>query len=536
MYYIYPSIKPIIMTRIFTTCVCLLLSVSAWAQNAYINIKITNGSSPNYRYYEQNSPLKIEIKTGVFKIDEPTQTYTTTLAFNLASPRTIDLTFDGSSPGRRRRHRFFLSPGDNISFKADLKKAEKDIEIDGKGAPNNHPLNFKIAATQKNYADSLPDKVIAIFNKTYRDNKQILAEYIKNFEPDIQFIKAQTLDVQYSTILNFYRFKENQKYRLGDKYEQFRPVWEHVQDSLFKTVSYRLIVPQIADGKINSLRPPVRTLSNDDALISDSYQELIKDFMLREKERLWSEAQKNPEQFFRQWYNLDVKSGREAYTSEGTNLLSETIINTYFTGKSADFMYAWLITEALWAIDPQNIVSIYNRYKTLFPKSNYANSFQTQIDEVAKREEQKLNDKMIFADANGTTLKTLDEVLSLMKGKTVLVNMWGTFTSSSRYDLDKQSAAIKAHFKDKDLTFLYIANYSLNNEAGWKKLIAYFQLEGLHILANNDLNKDIMTKVKGKEYPTYFIIKKDGSYDLSKAGYPMNRDVLIKQLETAMAN
>jgi protein-disulfide isomerase-like protein with CxxC motif len=61
-------------------------------------------------------------------------------------------------------------------------------------------------------------------------------------------------------------------------------------------------------------------------------------------------------------------------------------------------------------------------------------------------------------------------------------------------------------------------------------------MEGFHILANLKLTKDIMQKVKGNGFPTYVIIKKDGTYELSKAGYPMNREILIKQLEEALAH
>jgi protein-disulfide isomerase-like protein with CxxC motif len=68
-----------------------------------------------------------------------------------------------------------------------------------------------------------------------------------------------------------------------------------------------------------------------------------------------------------------------------------------------------------------------------------------------------------------------------------------------------------------------------------QKLIAYFKLTGTHVLANEKLSDDIMKKTKGRGYPTYIVIKKDGSYELSKAGYPMDRGVLIKQLEDALA-
>jgi hypothetical protein len=62
----------------------------------------------------------------------------------------------------------------------------------------------------------------------------------------------------------------------------------------------------------------------------------------------------------------------------------------------------------------------------------------------------------------------------------------------------------------------------------WKKLIVYFDKEGTHLLANSRLTDDIMAKINGRGYPTVFIIKKDGSFELSKADYPMNRDILFK--------
>jgi thiol-disulfide isomerase/thioredoxin len=142
---------------------------------------------------------------------------------------------------------------------------------------------------------------------------------------------------------------------------------------------------------------------------------------------------------------------------------------------------------------------------------------------------------MVFAADNGTKLNTLADVLNLTKGKTVLLDMWGTWCGPCRSEIEKNGAAIKEHFKNKGLDYFYIANYDQSNEATWKKLIAFFKLTGTHILANEKLTDDIMKKTNGSGYPTYVVIKKDGSYELSKAGYPMDRDVLIKQLEEALA-
>ncbi len=112
--------------------------------------------------------------------------------------------------------------------------------------------------------------------------------------------------------------------------------------------------------------------------------------------------------------------------------------------------------------------------------------------------------------------------------------MWGTWCSPCRQEIEKNSAEIKKHFKGKGLEYFYVANYDASNTKAWKELISYFNLEGTHILASQALTKSVMNAVKGKGFPTYFLIKKDGSYELSKAGYPMERAKLIQQLEEAL--
>ncbi|HZX57522.1 MAG TPA: TlpA disulfide reductase family protein, partial [Mucilaginibacter sp.] len=167
--------------------------------------------------------------------------------------------------------------------------------------------------------------------------------------------------------------------------------------------------------------------------------------------------------------------------------------------------------------------------------SKYVRWFGPPIDSIRQKERQPLPTDIVVIADNGTKLNTMEDLLALTKGKTVLLDMWGTWCGPCRYEIHYDAPAVKAYFEGKGLDYFYVANNDINHEDQWKKLIVDFDLKGTHILANASLSKDIMAKVKGSGYPTYVIIKKDGTYELSKAGYPMKRDVLIKQLEAALA-
>lgn len=154
------------------------------------------------------------------------------------------------------------------------------------------------------------------------------------------------------------------------------------------------------------------------------------------------------------------------------------------------------------------------------------------MKEIAERQNKKLSPGIKFIDSD--LLKSWEDVLMYFKGKTVLVDMWGTWCSPCRQDMDRHSGIIKQYFKNKPLDFFYIANYDTQHEKAWLQLIAYFNLDGYHTLANEVLSEDIMKKVKGKGYPTYIIIHRDGTFELHKRGMGLNRDALIAQLEKAI--
>ncbi|MFI5160740.1 MAG: TlpA family protein disulfide reductase [Sphingobacteriales bacterium] len=503
------------MKKLFASLSALfLIANSSFAQNTTLKVTLANSSSTSYHIWIPGLNLNYQ-KKGSFDVSL-NASGTGTHQFTFNKPQYAYLMYASSDADSAKTwyYIFYLSPGDNINFKADFKSIDNGIVVTGKGSNNNQPLLSVLAgaSVQTMYGDTLPGRIIAFANKHQADLKVALEKYIGLYKPSPDFVKNELSNIKYDAVYQYYEFKENNKYRLKDPSDIYKGKWKATQDSLFATIK----------------------LDNDEALGAINYELLIQTFMGREKEYLWTQSYKNPEAFFKEWYNTDVITGKKEFDEDEQNLLQEKIINHFFTHRSAEFLYGALFDNAMSEHNPENIVSIYDGFKQKYPNSEYISLFGPSIDTIRQQETKPLSADYTLVADNGTKLNTMEDLLALTKGKTVLLDMWGTWCGPCRNEIHDNGPALKAYFKGKGLDYFYVANRDVNHEGEWKKLIAYFDMKGTHILANANLSKDIMAKVKGTGYPTYVIIKKDGTYELSKAGYPMNRDVLIKQLEEAL--
>lgn len=503
--------KYILLLTLLTLTVC-----SAFAQNTTLKVSLANSTSKSCHIWLPDAPAHVDrLNTGSFDISLNTNG-TGTHQFTLTKPQWAYLRCANSEADSAKSFRYvlYLSPGDHIDFKADFKVPGNGMAVTGKGSNNNQPLMAVSNETQLQefFKDTLPNRVINKLNAVQRLHESNLGKYIALYKPSDDYIKAWKTDLPYIIADDYYDFKENNKYQVWDAYWRNYDSWQKVTDSLFTTAK----------------------LDNADALSSIHYSRLVRDFLLRERERLWYLAEKEPQKFFREWYNTDTLTGQKMVRDDRMNIIHEKIVNKYFTGKPEEFAYAVLFERAVQESAPQNIPEIFERFKSKYPNSDYTALFAPAVDVIIAKRKQGLNDKMIFLADNGIKLKRLEDVIAAVKGKTVLVDMWGTWCGPCREEIEKHSASIHQHFKGKNLDYLYIANYDLKNGEQWKKLIAYHQMEGIHMLANDSLTNDIMSKVKGRGFPTTFIIKKDGTIEQSKTQYPINENALVGQLEAAL--
>ena len=493
----------LIMKRSSVMCGILILlsSINAFAKSAtiHITIKNFNGSisvlNPELRY-----DLTKDKVTGLTFDTHQSVSYT----MDIDKPSYLILYF---SSNRFFNYSLFLSPGDELFLTADFGKKNNNVLVTGKGSNNNQPEIFALTNmdTQPFRDDAMPDRVIAAINKQFVLNKHLLAKYININKPSTAFIKTAMINLQYFAAVTYYELYHN---RFGIPKQQLRK-WQKVQDSLFSTIK----------------------LSNSDALTAYNYTHLIDNFIMREPEQLLIEYRTQPVLLYKQWFHSDTVQGKKLLNDAKAGILIKKIIDKYFTGKAAEYAYCQSLKFEFHRADYPSTVFLFDHFKKKYPASAYIKGFSAPMAEVVNKQRQALNSKTIFVADNGTKLNTFKDVLALTRGKTVLVDMWGTWCGPCREEIEKNAKQLKAHFKGENVTLLYIANNDIGKEKEWKKQIAYFQIEGLHILANPKLTEDIMEKVKATGYPTYIIIKKDGSYKQAATKYPVNVQALVKEVD-----
>jgi thiol-disulfide isomerase/thioredoxin len=456
--------------------------------------------------YFKEADITIPVKDGRFKI-----------VLTVDGPEMMHFSCTDSITHQELSQPLFLSKGYKMTIRFTLNNKELLVKAQGIGASDNQRFNIN-SYTDLNFdeffnaKDSLSAGVFTYISKQYKKDSLLFAAYVTAHHPSPAFKKAWKYNLKYEVLNFFYYYSEGGiKFYIGGAYTRNHDQWIDLINRLFKSTA----------------------LSDDNALISENYQQLVRNYILRKKERLWMEWRMNKAAFLAEWYGTDMAKAEKEYEEDMENKVCQKIIERSFSDKTKEYAYAILFETALQSSNIKNMQFIYADFVKEFPASGYIAKFQPAFSSMFARAKRPLTDKMIFVK-DGDKLNTWDSVLSLVKGKTVLLDMWGTWCGPCREQMESHSHAIKEYFKGKGLDYLYIANKDQGQEQKWKELIAYFNLEGSHILANEKLSKDIMSKIKGTGYPTYAIIHRDGSFELSKAGYPMNREVLIAQIEQAL--
>lgn len=393
----------------------------------------------------------------------------------------------------------YISKGDKIALN---EKSDGKVVLTDAGT--NHSKLVGVSTyydVGEAYGDPLPDRVYERINSFYLNDKALIDNYLTKYKPSKEVTNAWNYHLKYARLAAYYSIYTNNPVRRNN------PKW---------TLVFNQLQDEVA-------------ISEDKALRSPSYQNYLGQFLFAKHAGSREDFDKKPVKFYDEWFAGDSLKAKVVMEIDYTNQLKQKIIERYFTGKVKEQMYGRVFYSLIHEQHFFNAQSVFNDFEHQYPNSQYIKHFKKPIQEAAARLQNTIPKKAIFLEGN-TTAKW-GNILEHFKGKTVFLDMWGTWCSPCREEIEKNAAALKKHFEGKGVEFLYVTNYD-KNETKWKQLIAFYNLEGSHIFVNEALTDEIMAKIKGSGFPSYAIIDRNGT--IVKVEYPIDREELIQQIEMTL--
>ncbi|UGU15390.1 TlpA family protein disulfide reductase [Sinomicrobium kalidii] len=206
----------------------------------------------------------------------------------------------------------------------------------------------------------------------------------------------------------------------------------------------------------------------------------------------------------------------------------------YLEGKELEYYLASYIFLESWQTkdNSKEIIEMYESFKNEYPDSPYNTYLHSSIQPIIdfhKKLENNQPNKKVQVVKNYENVNTFDELIKQLSGKKIYVDIWGTWCGPCKKEFENKEK-LGELLKSKDITALYICEGRNSTEKVWKEMIQFYDLEGLHILANNTLVTNIIDKFGNNgafTYPRYLLVNENGKVVNPQASYPSK----IRQLE-----
>lgn len=168
----------------------------------------------------------------------------------------------------------------------------------------------------------------------------------------------------------------------------------------------------------------------------------------------------------------------------------------------------------------QPVIALNETYRKI------ANKEITYLESLKNPEEfEKLKDaKSLF-----------EKLIEPYKGKVIYLDIWGTWCAPCRQQM-AYVGEVKKELKGEDVIFMYLANHS--DEKSWKNVIKEYDLTGENVVhyrlpENQQSMLENLLPLQG--YPTFILLDKEGNIANPKAPWPMNKDLLVKEIRQLLA-
>ncbi|MDJ1466882.1 TlpA disulfide reductase family protein [Cytophagaceae bacterium DM2B3-1] len=272
-------------------------------------------------------------------------------------------------------------------------------------------------------------------------------------------------------------------------------------------------------------------LSNSKALDAYHYQQVISYYPHYFKLKAASK-----QEFIQQCETLFQKpfaKTKQQMRQHGKRYLDYIVIKQTLTGKSLERAIASFLISGIQMGDLTYQAEAYEDFVNSFPKSSY----RMPLNKYRKMYLESSDSTALSGVEYINKPSTLQQILELHKGRIIYVDIWGSWCTPCRQQFTFVKL-LKETFKNQPVDFVYIAiEKRTQAEKKWKETIAFYKLEGQHVLADKTLTeeiKELYESGQGVVFPSYLLFDRQGRLVTTHASPPSSTTKLYQEIDTLL--
>lgn len=206
----------------------------------------------------------------------------------------------------------------------------------------------------------------------------------------------------------------------------------------------------------------------------------------------------------------------------------------YLSGPQLEYYFAaYIHFETINKNYEKELITLFEQFKKEYPSSPYTPFLEPVIIPVLvfhKRQEEPLNEKIKFIP-NSSTVNSVKEAIKGLYGKKFYVDIWATWCGPCKAEF-KDNTKLYQLLKSKNITMVYISIDKESRENQWHDMIHFYNLEGIHIRANEKLNTDLINLYGNSSLaiPWHFLTDENGNVIKKRLSGASEVENLEKQL------
>ena len=193
---------------------------------------------------------------------------------------------------------------------------------------------------------------------------------------------------------------------------------------------------------------------------------------------------------------------------------------------------AYIYCHAIQKRYEKELIDMYEQFKESFPSSEFSEHLRTPIYEIAmfhKTADKGLSDKMLLIE-NYSEIESFRELISRFNGQKVYIGLWTTTCGWCKKEFE-HNEELNEFLAAENIQKLYISLDRDSEDEQWQNMIIFYNLEGYHIRANNNLQRELNSLLSIIGIPHYALIDENGSVLIQKAFRPSELAKLSDQIK-----